>query len=236
MKTSTRYIALLTAGAVCAACSPENGGIAEDGVYFGQLLMTGPQLEDGSQFAEHSIELVAGQELDVILQSSDFDTYLRIEDPSGNLLGEDDDSAGGTNSQLVVIAPVDGTYRLVASSFTSDDYGEYLLAVRRSMSDDTSVVFTGELPEGGGKSLSASAWPMHEVSAATGETLNVRLASSAFDAYVELRDARGNVLAEDDDSGGGTNAMLNVPVLRSGTVRARAMNAAGPKASVYCTP
>ena len=39
--------------------------------------------------------------------------------------------------------------------------------------------------------------------------MDVRLTSSAFDAYLLLLDAKGNLVDQDDDSGGGTNARIN---------------------------
>jgi len=50
-----------------------------------------------------------------------------------------------------------------------------------------------------------------------GQTVEIRLVSSDFDAYVYLRDQNGQIIAQDDDSGGGLNALIFCPLPRTGT-------------------
>ena len=52
-----------------------------------------------------------------------------------------------------------------------------------------------------------------------GERIEVDVTSSSFDAYADIEDASGKVLARDDDSGGGTNARIVFRVPAAGAYR-----------------
>ncbi|GIT00697.1 MAG: hypothetical protein CM1200mP26_24090 [Acidimicrobiales bacterium] len=56
---------------------------------------------------------VAGGELIVRLTSSDLDVYLRVYDPAGALIGDNDNTAG-TNSYLKLVLCTAGTYTITA--------------------------------------------------------------------------------------------------------------------------
>ena len=45
-------------------------------------------------------------------------------------------------------------------------------------------------------------------SGTSGASVNIILESSAFDAFVELRSANGNLILSDDNSFGGSNAQI----------------------------
>jgi hypothetical protein len=46
-----------------------------------------------------------------------------------------------------------------------------------------------------------------------GQIINVSLSSASFDTFLELRDAQGAILAENDDSPGGSDSLINLLVL-----------------------
>ncbi len=216
MKQMTRTLIVPVLLAAISGCSGEDASITDDGVYFGELTAANPQLEDGSHYATHTIALEAGETLDLTMQSTDFDAYLRVEDASGALVGEDDDSAGGSNANVIVVAPGRSIYTIFANSFSAGEFGEYMLAVRRTKPDGRDDVFTGVLPEVDGKSFNANSYPRHEITAAAGDVLDVHLTSGSFDAFVEITDASGDVIAEDDDGAGGTNSRLTLPIRSDG--------------------
>jgi CHAT domain-containing protein len=56
--------------------------------------------------------------------------------------------------------------------------------------------------------LKQSRHKVHEVPLEAGRLYAIELRSAAFDAYLRLEDAAGKQLAQDDDSGGGTDARL----------------------------
>src|SRR5262249_61673489 len=67
--------------------------------------------------------------------------------------------------------------------------------------------------------LKQSRHKVHEVKLEVGKFYAIDLESAAFDAYLRLEDAAGKQLAEDDDSGGGTNARLLFRPAHSGAYR-----------------
>jgi hypothetical protein len=72
----------------------------------------------------------AGEQITVILRSGSFDAWLVVDDPNGPLRQTDDDSAGGTDSQLTLTLPHAGRYLIVANTLRARATGEYTLTVR----------------------------------------------------------------------------------------------------------
>jgi len=65
------------------------------------------------------------------MQSSRFDTYLRLESDKGKVLEENDDIApGNTNSRILFRPKEDGAYRIVTTSFEQRGVGPYTLTIR----------------------------------------------------------------------------------------------------------
>lgn len=71
----------------------------------------------------HTFEGQAGQ-LAVITMTSErpeaLDPFVRLYDPDGTLLGQDDDGAGNLDARLVVRLPDTGTYEVEADTFDGD--------------------------------------------------------------------------------------------------------------------
>jgi hypothetical protein len=80
----------------------------------------------------------AGQQIVVVMSSSTFDTYLYLLDSSNQLIGENDDSNGNTNSRIPVTSgfftlPSTGTYTIYATSYspfgTTGSTGAYAISL-----------------------------------------------------------------------------------------------------------
>jgi hypothetical protein len=104
-------------------------------IQIGQVLQG--RLEPGDQQAENTwvdvwqFQGFAGQTVTIELRSSEFDTYLKLLDTAGNILSEDDDSAGDLDSRIVITLPAQGTYQLFVSNFgDSRSAGLYTLSLR----------------------------------------------------------------------------------------------------------
>ena len=80
----------------------------------------------------HIIKLSAGKIYSMDLTSTQFDTYLILQDAQGNVLKEHDDLLPGQNlnSRIGFTPKQNGTYRLVATSFQGRGRGTYQLIVR----------------------------------------------------------------------------------------------------------
>ena len=88
---------------------------------------------DESVYDEYTFEGSAGQVITVTLESPDFDTYLAVFSPTGELLGEHDDiNKKNTNSQLTITLEITGKYRVIVNSYDKTGRGEYNLQVIQS--------------------------------------------------------------------------------------------------------
>jgi serine/threonine protein kinase/tetratricopeptide (TPR) repeat protein len=88
-------------------------------------------LTDKEKSQVHPWKMVAGRTYVIDLESDAFDAFLRLEDPAGKLLAENDDiSPDNQNSRLVFTPKADGSYRIVATSFQQVGTGPYTLRIR----------------------------------------------------------------------------------------------------------
>jgi hypothetical protein len=92
------------------------------------------RLEPGARQAgdRWQFEGRAGQHLIAELESDDFDAYLILRGPSGEVVAENDDSGGTLNSLISVPLRRDGTYELMATRYADGESGAYTLRVRLS--------------------------------------------------------------------------------------------------------
>ncbi len=213
-----RIFTALVVGATLAACGAGSGeSIGEDGAYEGSLTQMSPRMEDGSAYVEHGITLEAGQQVEISLESDDFDAYIQVRDPNNEVLGEDDDSGGGTNAHLMMMAPTSGRYTILANSFGPDEYGEYTMHIRREETGEVIGTYRGELDLNDPKTFSEFNYPTETLDASGGEVYEIILMSAEFDTYLVVENEAGLAIAEDDDSGGSTNSKVTLPVAEDGT-------------------
>ncbi|HWQ32963.1 MAG TPA: BACON domain-containing carbohydrate-binding protein [Blastocatellia bacterium] len=76
----------------------------------------------------------AGQQVAIQLNSSEFDAYVTLIGPDGDIVEEDDDGGGGTNARIPMTSgfltlPKDGTYIIEASSSFTNELGKYTLSL-----------------------------------------------------------------------------------------------------------
>ena len=207
-----------------------------DGGYIQQLGARSCRDADGQPVDLYQFTLPAGAVVAAFMTSGDVDSFLSLTDTSGNVLRTDDNSYGDNGSLIVQYLPA-GTYQLAARAAGSTAGGYYEVDVRNVQGPRPSFC----LPKGGitttapitaSLGISACQYPdgtfadVYQMNVASAVTIDLRLNSSDFDACLVLLDAKGNLVAQDDDSGGGTNARLNLP-LTAGTYYVAAKAAAG---------
>lgn len=125
-------------------------GIAATIAGCNSILGGGPELAYGSQItnritsddprdpyyddlsARHTFEGSAGDRVEISMTSTDFDTYLVLEGPNGNMVSEDDDGGREFNSVLETQLPQDGIYTIWAGSFSGTATGQYRLTLNRA--------------------------------------------------------------------------------------------------------
>lgn len=83
-------------------------------------------------------EGTGGDGVSVRMTSDDFDTYLQVVTPTGEVIDNDDWQGSLRESRVDLVLPATGRYRLVATSYRAGDSGEYELAVSSSQPTRTS--------------------------------------------------------------------------------------------------
>ena len=92
-----------------------------------------PKSRPGRYSRTYTLKLAAGEQVTIDLESLEFDAFLRVEDAAGKKLAEDDDSGGNElNARIVFRAPSDDTYRIIVTTFSPGETGNYELTVRKS--------------------------------------------------------------------------------------------------------
>jgi len=72
----------------------------------------------------------SGEALVLDLIASDFDTVLSLQTPTGELLENDDFQGSTDQSQIQLTLQESGRYRILVSSYTSGETGDYQLSIR----------------------------------------------------------------------------------------------------------
>jgi hypothetical protein len=183
----------------------------------------------------------------MLADNSALDPYLMFINEAGDVLAEDDDSgaqidgAGKTDAFISLKIPASGNYYVIAtragvdSGKTSGDY-VLLAAVPDSTSNPQAPVqeqpvSNSDLPPGvaamgmiavgdqGSGTISSDAY-MHvwgfDGQAGQQVTITMR-GAGGLDAYLGIIDPNNEVIAEDDDSGGGSDAQISLRLPESGT-------------------
>ncbi|HNH83703.1 MAG TPA: DNA/RNA non-specific endonuclease [Acidobacteriota bacterium] len=94
----------------------------------GTIATTDCLLSDGSYADKFSFTGSANQSVTITHDGTGFDAYLIVEGPN-SYRQEDDDSAGNTDSKLVLTLPTAGTYTITATTYDPNKTGSYTLTV-----------------------------------------------------------------------------------------------------------
>ncbi len=161
----------------------------------------------------------AGERFTIAMMST-FDTYLSLT-KDGLLVASDDDGGGGSNSQIPavgsLILPSSGTYTIEATSFVPGALGNYTLSLSRADASGINCgtlvynqALTGALDVTDTQSRNRTARyaDCYTFNATAGDRIAITLTSTAFDTYLYLMNAAGQVVYFDDDGGGGSNSRI----------------------------
>jgi hypothetical protein len=192
---------------------------------------------ENKPFQAYNFQCTAGLTLQLNILST-WDNYALIFDPMGNVVMRDDDSGEGLNAQISYTCPMNGTYRLAVSVFsTSTTPGPYTMQVTgasgptmmqptvQPMTGGATIAAAGQLAtiafgqpsqgqlEPGDRQMQDSTFAdIWMFQGTAGQRITIDLTSENFDSYLQLLDASGNRLAEDDDSGGSLNARISFTI------------------------
>lgn len=97
--------------------------------HMGSLSQSDERAYDGAILDRYDLEGTAGEELTLLLESTEFDPMLYVSDPLGRNIARDDDSGGNRNSMITLSVPMDGLYTIWVGSFDGVSEGTYELTV-----------------------------------------------------------------------------------------------------------
>ncbi|HYC67784.1 PPC domain-containing protein [Brevundimonas sp.] len=181
-------------------------------------------VEDSYRYDDYAVSARAGQRLEAVLRSGEFDAFLEVfpEDPEADALGTDDDGLGeGTDSRLRFTAPATGTYVLRARPLSGLEGGAYTLSLierppaarpPRPSSLRLGQTVRGELSGRDPEADDGLPYDAFSFRARQGERFAVALDSEAFDPVVRVGRMEGGAFVElaqnDDGPDSGLNSRL----------------------------
>ena len=210
-----------------------NGSVSTPGSVNGELESQG----DEDWFA---VTLTAGNQYQFTLNGITLsDPLLQLRDSSGVLVTSNDDGGSGLNSLITYTATATGTFYLVARAFSTQT-GTYSLTVQDlgvatipgitisegSMdapgdTSTTDTIISGDTFEGTLSSASDRDFVAIELTAGVQYTFDLQAAGTnsgtLSDGFLVLRDANGNFIAQDDDSGTANDTHITYTPSTTGT-------------------
>ncbi|MBY0565544.1 MAG: caspase family protein [Hyphomonadaceae bacterium] len=197
----------------------------------GELAQGDAQLRSGEFVDAYPFQAVAGQQIELILTSAQFDTYVAITGPNNFREFNDDDTANNTrNSRLVATIPADGAYTIHVTSYAPGEAGAYQLAINPSQGGagvlaGGAETFTpgqtmnGELAQGDTQLQSGEFVDNFQFQGQAGQRVVIDMRSTAFDPYLILLAPSGAQEDNDDASPTDRNARIETTLSESGQFR-----------------
>lgn len=219
----------IMAYAPTAALAAGGGGGAGSGLT-GELQKGDETLGSGEFFDEYFYSVQAGQTLVADLTSSDFDTYLIVQSPSGDPSENDDFDGSTSRSRVEVDATESGEWRVMVTTFDSGETGRYVLSVDVDGSGGgeagggaapagASRREAGRLADGDETLDSGEFVDIYRVQGQAGQTLVADLSSDDFDPYLMVIAPDGEQSDNDDYEGDMTRSLVSEPLTQSGEYR-----------------
>jgi hypothetical protein len=114
------------------AAEPEDFAGAGPGLKLDDALIADDPTVGGKHVKAYSFKMMAGKTyvIDMITKEDDqmkFDPYLRLQDPSGQVIAEDDDSGDSYNARITFTCTKAGTYKILATTYKPNMTGRFLL-------------------------------------------------------------------------------------------------------------
>ncbi|AIE84056.1 PPC domain-containing protein [Fimbriimonas ginsengisoli] len=147
--------------------------------------------------------------------STQFDTFLELDDFNGSSLAQNDDGAGDRNAGLTLQLPSSGLFLVQVSSRGGGGSGSYTL--KRSTAEVHPLL---ENVRGDG-TLGSGGVDFWSFSGRAGQTIVLSARSPQFDTVLHLIGPDGSEVAANDDSGDGTDSLITIRLPLSGTYTVR---------------
>lgn len=163
-----------------------------------------------------------------VISAPRFDNYVMLL-RDGMPLDSNDDSGDDTNARLMTILPATGTYTIVVSKFSQGGSGgRYSVAL--ALSDAPAGAgrverltpgqrVSGRLESGDRPRSGGGYQDVWEFDGRANMDVLIEMHSGDFDSYLEVRDSEGAIVAENDDSGDGQDALILTRLRQGGRYR-----------------
>ncbi len=167
-----------------------------------------------SFYKSYTYRIIAGKTYQIDMKSRAFDSFLRLENPDGMQVADDDDSGGNRDARIIYRAPRTGDYTIYATSISAGK-GKFTLLVKEIIVPTIALklekgqaAYKGTLAKTDPRYQGKKIHKLFTVDFEAGKTYQIDQASGRFDSYLYLEDPDGNIVGEDDDSGGNLNARI----------------------------
>jgi hypothetical protein len=243
--TAATAFGALVLGLAAAATTPAlaQQQIAVGQAMSGSLTVSDLQWSSGERYDPYVFFGQAGQFVTITMSSSDFDSYLILQDMNGNQLAYNDDGGGGLNAQIQQSLPMSGTYRIIARAYRANAFGNYTLMLAGQggvamtptpmpmattmVTNPNQLNVLGQI--GANQQVSGNLTPMDQrwdnkpvqvwsFPCNAGQAFQMDILSS-WDNYALVFDPMGTTVARDDDTGEGLNARVAYTCAMTGMYR-----------------
>lgn len=165
------------------------------------------ELKEGQPENLHKVKMKKGDVYQIDMKSGVFDTYLKLKDPTGKIVAQNDDVAPqDLNSRMVFAAKAAGDYEIVATAFDKGSTGAYEITIVPMAPVGKPDVKKGKVDANSPKFMGKSHAPF-KMKLEKGKTYQIDLESGDFDALLGIKSG-GRIIAGDDDGGDGLNSRL----------------------------
>jgi|GEM_PF-193905 len=199
-----------------AASARQLEALMADGAIQGSLNMV-DDIDPNGGFADaYSFTSAAGEQAVIDLRSEDFDTFLRVTSPSGEVFTNDDFQSSTSRSVVTINGTEAGTYQVDVTSYAEFETGAYVLNMgSNNVSAVADQQYAGRL-ESGDETLSSGEFiDTYTFTGSPGQRVSIDLSSDDFDTYVILAAPSGE--QEENDDADGSNSQLVVDLTEQGT-------------------
>lgn len=78
----------------------------------------------------YTFKMTQGKNYQLDMKSTEFDSYLRLEDPQGTQVAQDDDGGGFPNARMIYRALKTGDYTIICTTYSGGSTGKFTLIVK----------------------------------------------------------------------------------------------------------
>ena len=211
---------LYAAGEVAFTESSASAGAApEGGPARGSLESSDPTLSGYGYVDTYTFDGSAGATAVLDLRSANFDTYLQVRAPSGELFTNDDYEGSYERSLLSLNLSESGEYTVEVSSYGSEATGDYTIEMTSAIASDTAANLdtTGSLESGDETYSDGEYHDSYTFEGTPGQTVTIDLTSPAFDTYLILENPNGETEVNDDADDGTGHSQIVTQLSELGT-------------------